>query len=769
MTAKVPTAGTASVLVASNRGPVSFATAADGSLVLRRGGGGLVSGLRPVARSGATVWVCAAMSDADRHAAAAAPDGHLHRAGHDTGGATVQMLTIEPATFHLAYNTIANSVLWFHHHLFDTPNQPWFDRPFRREWQAYVTYNEVFANALAAAAAPRAAVVIQDYHLALVPGQLRQLRPDLRIGHFSHTPWAAPSYYRVLPDDVGRELLLGMLAADCVSFLSPRWADAFLLCCEALPRADGVRVDRATATVTAAGHRSRVSVHPLGIDGEALRARGHQADVEARLAGLRDLVGDRKLIVRVDRTELAKNIVRGLAAYRELLRIHPRWHGKVVHLAFAYPSRHDLPEYRDYMAAVRQLLDPADPRGQRRLSPVVGRLPTGGRAGGQPAAGRDEPGGQGGAGALRPRLRDRALSRRGRGRCPGRGRARRQSVRRQRHRRGNERRAGHGRRRAVGANAPASGGRHRGAATAVVRRPDRRAELERGRHRLVTGSVAADSGRQRAHERHHAGWTSHHEVRPLGHFGHLVRTTAHRHSGNAVGPQTLDRGVRRQVPEIVPGEQHRPGPLLGDEPPQRAALVDARRPQLEHEPAGSELQAGPFRQLGDRRPQCGQRPMRVGGTAGVHDQRGLLVLHRGTGGGGAGGGEQRRKLLPRLLHARRHLRRHHLIRRGVPALEAVMAQHDQPAQMRYVAQARKLQHGGHRSAGDDDHGPDAARHRGQRGHRALSRAGVLGPRNNRRQRAVVIDRDDGTGGLGKQSGQAGAPRRCGRLGQLHVG
>src|SRR5664280_413861 len=346
MTAKVPRAGTATVLVASNRGPVSFATAADGSLVLRRGGGGLVSGLRPVARSGATVWVCAAMSDADRHAAAAAPDGHLHRAGHDTGGATVQMLTIEPATFHLAYNTIANSVLWFiHHHLFDTPNQPWFDRPFRREWQAYVTYNEVFANALAAAAAPRAAVVIQDYHLALVPGQLRQLRPDLRIGHFSHTPWAAPSYYRVLPDDVGRELLLGMLAADCVSFLSPRWADAFLLCCEALPRADGVRVDWATATVTAAGHRSRVSVHPLGIDGEA------------RLAGLRDLVGDRKLIVRVDRTELAKNIVRGLAAYRELLRIHPRWHGKVVHLAFAYPSRHDLPEYRDYMAAVRQLAD----------------------------------------------------------------------------------------------------------------------------------------------------------------------------------------------------------------------------------------------------------------------------------------------------------------------------------------------------------------------------------------------------------------------------
>src|SRR5674536_340832 len=93
MTAKVPTAGAATVLVASNRGPVSFATVADGSLVLRRGGGGLVAGLRPVGRCGAAVWVWAAMSDADRHAAAAAPDGHLHRAGHNTGGATVQMLT----------------------------------------------------------------------------------------------------------------------------------------------------------------------------------------------------------------------------------------------------------------------------------------------------------------------------------------------------------------------------------------------------------------------------------------------------------------------------------------------------------------------------------------------------------------------------------------------------------------------------------------------------------------------------------------------------
>ena len=72
------------------------------------------------------------------------------------------------------------------------------------------------------------------------------------------------------------------------------------------------------------------------------------------MAAIRDHVGNRKLIVRIDRTELSKNIVRGLRAYKEFLAAHPEWHGRVVHLAFAYPSRHDLPEYREYTAAVQR-------------------------------------------------------------------------------------------------------------------------------------------------------------------------------------------------------------------------------------------------------------------------------------------------------------------------------------------------------------------------------------------------------------------------------
>ncbi|POM25626.1 Trehalose-phosphate synthase [Actinomadura rubteroloni] len=335
------------VLVASNRGPVSFSTADDGTLVPRRGGGGLVSGLTG---AGEVLWVCAALSEADRTAARKAPDGRIDQAGHDTGDAAVRMLDIPAATFERAYNGMANSTLWFvHHMLYDLPGEPCFDARARRDRQSYEAYNAAFADALARDAAPGAKVAVQDYHLALAPAMLRERRPDLRIAHFSHTPWAPPDYFRLLPDDLGAALLAGVLGADHAGFLAERWASAFLACCELLP---GARVDHAARTVRYAGHVTHVGVHGLGVDGPALRSRASEPDVLARETALRDRVGDRRLIVRIDRTELSKNIVRGLAAYRELLTDHPEWHGRVTHLVFAYPSRTDLAVYRAYTDAV---------------------------------------------------------------------------------------------------------------------------------------------------------------------------------------------------------------------------------------------------------------------------------------------------------------------------------------------------------------------------------------------------------------------------------
>ncbi len=345
------------LLVASNRGPVSFGFAEDGSLTAKRGGGGMVSGLTSglagAAADGGVRWLCTALTDADRAAA---------KRGAWGGGAAhepaVRMLEIPPDVFDAAYNGIANSVLWFVHHLlFDTPSQPLFGAEFRATWEAYVAYNEAFAAALAQDCVPGTRVLIQDYHLALAPRLLRDRYPGARIAHFEHTPWAPPEYYRMLPDDVGTAILDGMLGADHAGFLAERWAAAFLDCCEVLLGARVVRGPGGTGMVSYRGRVTVVAVHPLGVDGAELRERGQQADVAAATEAIAAMAGDRQLIVRVDRTELSKNIVRGFAAYRELLADRPEWRGRVTHLAFAYPSRSSLAEYRAYTARVHDLAD----------------------------------------------------------------------------------------------------------------------------------------------------------------------------------------------------------------------------------------------------------------------------------------------------------------------------------------------------------------------------------------------------------------------------
>ncbi len=333
----------ADLLVAANRGPLSYVFDDDGALTARRGGGGMVSGLVSALGGSGAVWVCAALSDADREA--------VRRGVVVTDPVTVRMLAIDPAVFDAAYNDIANSVLWFVQHLlYATPTAPVFDETFRAHWTAYETYNRAFAEALAEEAAPGARVAVQDYHLLLVPAMLRAARPDLRIAHFTHTPWAPPEYFALLPADVGAAVLRGVLGADHAGFLCRRWADAYIACAArvlgAVPVDGGVSLD---------GRKVSVGVHGLGVDAGELRALAQASVVEARLADLRAEVGDARVVLRIDRTELSKNIVRGLLAYRALLRGHPEWVGRVVHVVFAYPSRQDLAEYRGYTAAVSQL------------------------------------------------------------------------------------------------------------------------------------------------------------------------------------------------------------------------------------------------------------------------------------------------------------------------------------------------------------------------------------------------------------------------------
>lgn len=315
------------IVLVSNRGPLSF-DVRDGELVAKRGAGGLVSGLAPLVAGTTTRWLAAAISEGDRIAA--------ERGALDAEGFHVRLLALDAEQYRLAYDVICNATLWFvHHGLFDLARRPAFDTAWRDAWEAYRAVNRAFASAVAEEAPEGAAVLVQDYHLTLLAPQLRRSRPDLRLVHFSHTPFAGPDLMRVLPADAAAELVAGLTAHHACGFHSARWANSFTRSCRAL-------LDVEPSSFVA----------PLAPDPHDIGAVALSAPCEEAYCQLDELVGDRLFLVRVDRIELSKNLLRGFAAFDDLLERNPRLRERVVFGAFCYPSREALPEYVAYRREV---------------------------------------------------------------------------------------------------------------------------------------------------------------------------------------------------------------------------------------------------------------------------------------------------------------------------------------------------------------------------------------------------------------------------------
>ena len=217
----------APLVLVSNRGPLSWHRDGEGRLTAKRGGGGLVTGLAPIVAGTDARWIASALSDGDRAAAAAGP-----RAGR--GPHLPPAPPSGRSSSRMAYDVVGNAVLWFlHHGLFELARRPRFDHRFAQAWEAYAAYNRTFADAVVASAPEGGVVLVQDYHLALLAPVIRRARPDLRLVHFSHTPFAGPDWLSVLPDPYRAELLAGMVANDACCFHTERWRRSFLASCEA--------------------------------------------------------------------------------------------------------------------------------------------------------------------------------------------------------------------------------------------------------------------------------------------------------------------------------------------------------------------------------------------------------------------------------------------------------------------------------------------------------------------------------------------------------
>jgi trehalose 6-phosphate synthase len=328
-----------SIVIASNRGPVSFERDEDGRLSVQRGAGGLVTALAGVLPSQDATWVAAAMTEGDREVAAGAeaPETDLPF--------RTRYVVVPPERYDAYYNEVANRILWFaHHYLWDTVRSPVFDERTEELWHEYTEVNRSFAETLASVPGDPA-FLVQDYHLSLVPRFLRELRPDARIAHFSHTTFAGSVYLRILPLRIREALLRGMLGADVLGFQSGAWAENFLLSSRSLP---GARVDLGRSRVTTEGRHVLVRVYPITVEAGPLRELSATNEVRRTRRELAKIRGDRALLLRVDRLEPTKNIVRGFLAFEEFLRANPAWRERVVFVSLLSPSRGELPEYQTY-------------------------------------------------------------------------------------------------------------------------------------------------------------------------------------------------------------------------------------------------------------------------------------------------------------------------------------------------------------------------------------------------------------------------------------
>jgi trehalose 6-phosphate synthase len=315
------------LIVVSNRGPVTY-DRVEGERVVKRGGGGLVTALRGLLERHDVTWIAAATTDEDR--VVAEEDGGAH------------LIAPDRDAYHGYYNVVANPVLWFvQHSLWGRALRPDLGRAFHAAWQDYVDVNRAFADAVVAELDndPSAAVLFQDYHLYLAPRFVREARPDATLAHFVHIPW--PVDWTVLPREIRREVHHGLLANDVVSFHTARWARNFETSC---------------AEISGGCGSTRVTHRPISID---VREFDELAGSAAVLREEERIVARRaeKLVVRVDRTDPSKNIVRGFEAFGELLDAHPEHRGRVRMLAFLDPSRQAIPEYVEYLAAVEQTVE----------------------------------------------------------------------------------------------------------------------------------------------------------------------------------------------------------------------------------------------------------------------------------------------------------------------------------------------------------------------------------------------------------------------------
>jgi trehalose 6-phosphate synthase len=340
------------LIIASNRGPVTFTRRSKGAFDARKGSGGVVTAVTAIARERQPIWIAAAMTEGDRQRAQQAEENgeHLIEFG-EPPEFRLRFVVPSPECYHQYYNVISNPLLWFlQHYLWDTPRTPDITHEIWDAWRSgYVTVNRMFADEIVAAidaVDDDPLIMLQDYHLYLCAGFVREKKPDARLQLFVHIPWPDPDYWRLLPLEIRRAICEGMLANDIVGFQTPDHGRSFMYTCQAY--VPNVEIDYATGAILWNNRRIEVRAYPISIDAAAVRRMAYSKEARSHDRYLPNHWNE-FTVLRVDRAEPSKNIVRGFQAFDRFLEAHPDFQGRVNFVAITVPSRMDVVEYQDYL------------------------------------------------------------------------------------------------------------------------------------------------------------------------------------------------------------------------------------------------------------------------------------------------------------------------------------------------------------------------------------------------------------------------------------
>jgi len=334
------------LVVVSNREPYMHQLR-DGKPTVIVPAGGLVTALDPILQACGGLWVAHGAGDADRMTSDA--KGRLTVPPGD-GRYTLRRIWLSKEEEQGYYYGLSNEGMWPVCHLAH-------ERPiFRSEdWEFYVSVNRKFASAiLEEIGTGDAMVLVQDYHLALVPEMLKAARPDIRVGIFWHIPWPNPESFRICP--WRSNILKGMLAADLVGFHLQQYCNNFL---DTVDRMVEARLDWDHFAVELRGHRSLVRPFPISVESWDERdvPTGDALGMQIRLLKEQHKLENNEIIVGVDRIDYTKGLPERLRAVGRFFEKYPQHRGKVTYLQLGAPSRTHIRRYRDLIVELESLAD----------------------------------------------------------------------------------------------------------------------------------------------------------------------------------------------------------------------------------------------------------------------------------------------------------------------------------------------------------------------------------------------------------------------------